>query len=611
LRIRIVALFLILSGIARAQVPVVDRIEPPNWWVGMRQDTLQLMIEGRDLQDITVLSSSACVLIVHVVSSPKYAFVEVVLGENLNPGKIDLNLNNGRASTAISYPMFRREKPTERYQGFSPADVIYLITPDRFANGDTTNDSVVGMKEGLERDEPYGRHGGDIQGVIDRLDYLRDLGVTALWLNPVVENNGKFSYHGYAVTDMYRIDPRFGTNTLYSELVAEAHRRGLKIIMDHVSNHIGINHRWVRSLPTPDWLHGSPENHLPAYHGKLELTDIHADSSALTRVHNGWFSDAMPDLNQQNSFVEKYIIQNTIWWIETTGLDGIREDTYPYIDPAFASRWAKAIRTEYPRFSIVGEVWIQDPAYLPPYQEGGATRGMPDTHLNSLTDFGLFDAFGKVFWDSASISEIYRCLTKDFLYPHPENLVTFLDNHDTQRIMRVNHGDVRRTQFALGLLLTLRGIPQIYYGTEIGMTQGPDHGSSRADFPGGFPGDTRNAFAAEGRTKVENEMSEYVRELLRIRKLHPALQTGKLVHFPPKDDVYCYFRISETEKILVVANNNGGDADVNIGPFRDKLGEGSIRDVKTGKSVRLDGDIIRSVPRYSVNLYQAVLTHGE
>ncbi|HEX9658606.1 MAG TPA: alpha-amylase family glycosyl hydrolase, partial [Bacteroidota bacterium] len=363
MRIQIVVLFLILyiSNLAYAQGPVVDRVEPPNWWVGMRQDTLQLMIEGRDLRDITVSSSSAGVSIVRVVSSPKYAFVDILLEKNLDSGRIDLNLKNDRTSTAISYPIYRREKHTGRYQGFSPADVIYLITPDRFANGDITNDSVVGMSEGMEREEPYGRHGGDIQGVIDHLDYLKDLGVTALWLNPVVENNGKFSYHGYAVTDMYRIDPRFGTNELYRELVSEAHRRGLKIIMDHVSNHIGINHRWVQSLPMPDWLNGSAENHLPAYHGKLELTDIHADSSASIRLRNGWFSDSMPDLNQRNSFVAKYITQNSIWWIETTGLDGIREDTYPYVDPGFASRWARAIRAEYPQFSIVGEVWIQDP----------------------------------------------------------------------------------------------------------------------------------------------------------------------------------------------------------------------------------------------------------
>ncbi|MBI4535350.1 MAG: cyclomaltodextrinase N-terminal domain-containing protein, partial [Ignavibacteriae bacterium] len=494
----------------------------------MKWNRLQLMLYGEHLDNVGVVSQDPGlrVLAVHEIANSSYAFIDVEIGENLDAGEYVLSLEKADGKESISFILLQREDPSGRFQGFDQRDIIYLITTDRFTNGDTTNDEIQGMSEGLDRTNPYGRHGGDIQGIIDKLDYIKDLGVTTIWNQPLVENNGRTSYHGYAVTDMYRIDPRFGTNALFKRFVDEAHSRGLKVIMDHVNNHIGINHPWIKNLPTADWLNGSVEDHQPPYHGKIELHDIHSDSGTRSKATHGWFTDYMPDLNQKNPLVKNYLIQNTLWWIQFSGLDGIRDDTYPYADQEFLSEWCMALLTEYPNFNIVGEVWIQDPAFLAPYQRGSHLPKAFDTNLPSITDFGLYDAFVKVFGSGESISTIHRALAHDFLFPDAEGLVTFLDNHDTRRIMHRVNGDVRRFKLALQLLLTTRGIPQIYYGTEIGMMGGSDHGRIRADFPGGFPGDRRDAFTATGRTAEENGIFQFLKELIALRRSHEALMQG-------------------------------------------------------------------------------------
>ena len=597
----LVLLLFVGSSHAFAQSPKVTKVEPPNWWSGMKWSRVQLMVYGENLGNVTARSArnGIEVVCVHQIANPAYALVDIQIADDAVPGEYTLLLEHADQKAEVSFPLLRREQTTGRHQGFGPRDVIYLITPDRFVDGDTTNDAVPGMLEGIDPDNPYGRHGGDIQGIIGKLDYLRDLGVTALWINPLLENNGRTSYHGYAATDLYNIDPRFGTNQLYRTLVEEAHSRGLKIIKDHVNNHIGINHQWLSNLPTDDWLNGTVDQHQKAYHGKIELSDIHSDSITKSRAAFGWFTDYMPDLNQVNPFVKNYLIQNTLWWIEYSGLDGIREDTYPYIDPRFASEWCAAILSEYPNFNIVGEVWVHDPVFLAPYQRGSFFPKTLDTNLPSVTDFGLFDAFMRVFAQGAGISAIYETLAKDLLYPDPYVLVTFLDNHDIQRIMHQVNGNVKRVRLALSLLLTTRGIPQLYYGTEIGLKGGKDHGRIREDFPGGFTRHVRSAFTPGGRTEQENDIFNYVRKLLQIRKRHPSVAEGTLTHLPPVNELYIFFRTSGSERIMAVANNDSSARELHLSGIRYYLQDTRIlHDLMTdaeiaiipGTRIMLEGD---------------------
>ena len=568
-----------------AQTLRVDRVEPPNWWTGMRWSTPQLLLYGTGLDGVTVESSDPAVRVrsVHPGLTPQHAFVTLEISAKARPGELKLRLRKGAERLEVGWPLLARPDTAGRHRGFGPADVIYLITPDRFANGDPGNDTVAGYEEGVDRSARYGRHGGDIRGIIRRLDYLRGLGITAIWCNPLLENNGRNSYHGYAATDLYRIDPRFGTNDDYAELVREAHRRGLKVVLDHVNNHIGVGHPWVESPPMADWLNGTPGSHLPAYHGKFELHDPNSDSLTKARATLGWFAPSMPDMNQRNRFLANYLIQNTIWWMESTGLDGIREDTYPYVDPSFAAEWCAAVRREYPRTNIVGEVWIQNPVYLGPYQSGSPLNRGVDTHLPSVTDFGLYDAFHRVFAESTGVWPLFGALTQDFVYADPHGLVTFLDNHDIARIMYRVREDTSRFLRAMTVLMTVRGIPQILYGTEIGMVGGRDHGSLRADFPGGWPEDARDAFAAAGRTPLEQALFERVRGLIRLRTSRAALTRGRFVHFAPQKEVYCYARVADGDTLFVVLNNGPGAVEVERRKFAAYLGESSpLRDAVTG-----------------------------
>ena len=584
---------LIVQGLF-AQAPRVDMVEPPNWWTGMKLHKIQLMVYGDHLENATATSVSGDIKILKTSSlpNPSYAFVEVEIEGTAKPGVKTLTLSSSAGSTSFRFPLLKRRQSRTEHQGFNSSDIIYLIVPDRFANGDTTNDNVAGMPDRTDRRDPFARHGGDLRGVINKLDYLKDLGVTTLWLTPVLENNTpQGSYHGYAATNMYKVDSRLGDNDLYKEFVAAAHRRNLKVIMDHVNNHISIDHAWIKNLPTPDWLNGTPENHQRPFNSKTELDDIHSDLLTKQKATNGWFNDRMPDLNQTNPFVGQYLKQSTIWWIEFSGIDGIREDTYPYIDPTFREEWCKTVLTEYPRFNIVGEVWVQDPVFLAPYQRGSYFPRNPRPELPTLTDFGLYDAFLRTFADtSGRIETVFTTLAKDFLYRDPNQLVTFLDNHDIRRIMFNVNGDVKRFKLALLTLLTTRGIPQLLYGTEIGMKGGPDHGSLRADFPGGFPNDPRDAFSESGRTGEENDIFNFTRQLLKIRSMHKSLQSGSLIHFKPQNEVYVFFRISDSDRVLVVVNHNTGKQRVDLLPFANLLQGGiSLRDVMTGHEIELSG----------------------
>lgn len=595
---------------AFAAKPLVSKVEPPNWWRGMRMNRVQLMFYGENLTGVTARSSSRYVKVVQTlaIDNPDYAFVDIEISPKTPPGSYRITLTTQGGKIDVSYPIHRRPNPGNRYRGFDQRDVIYLITPDRFADGDTSNNSIVGMREETNRENPLGRHGGDIQGIIDHLDYARDLGVSTIWINPLIENNNKFaSYHGYAATDLYRIDPRFGSNQLYERMVAVAHKKGLKVILDHVSNHISINHPWITDLPTPDWINGTVLDHRKTSNDKTGLNDIHTDSTVRQITTRGWFAESMPDLNQNNPLVSQYLIQNTIWWIESSGIDGIREDTYPYCEQRYLSTWARAVLDEYPHFNIVGEVWVGDPAFLAPYQKGSPLPKAYDTNLPCITDFALMDSFVGLFGAQASIRVIHDCLAKDFLYADPTQLVTFVDNHDVRRIMYVTEGNVKRTKLALAILLTVRGIPELYYGTEIGMMGGKDHGTIRGEFRGGFPGDQNSAFTVDGRTTQENDVFTYVRQLLHIRKNYPVLASGEFIHYPPVNEGYVYLRAKGKEKILIVVNNRAEQQTVSLANVRPRLGKAkALKNLLNGSITRLIEDPAVDVEGWTAGIYVMV-----
>jgi glycosidase len=587
----------------------IDKVEPPNWWSGMKYNRVQIMVYGSGLINIKAKFNTDDLKIenIHQTENSSYAFIDINVPTGIASDAYILEISNGQSEVQVNFPILSREKYGSGHQGFDPSDIIYLITPDRFVNGDPDNDFVTGMRDKIKPNDILGRHGGDIQGIIDKLEYFQELGVTTLWINPLIENDMDISYHGYGATDFYMIDPRFGTNELYKVLVQKAHQIGLKIIMDHVSNHIGIYHRWMSGLPTTGWLNGTVENHVNNSHHKTVLNDIHGDSILKKNVQQGWFVEEMPDLNQKNIYVANYIIQNTLWWIEYTGIDGIREDTYPYADQNFMANWARTILNEYPSFNIVGEVWIHEPANLATYQSGGYLLHEFDSHLPSVTDFGLFEAFGRVFNRDQSIEEIHRFLSLDFLYPDPYGLVIFLDNHDVMRAIDLVNNDIQKLKMALQILLTTRGIPQLYYGTEIGLKGGEDHGEIRRDFPGGFPGDKRNAFEEDGRTKQENEIWFFLKRLIELRKSHPELSLGKLIHFPVVDEFYIYSRTYKDKNIWIVVNNKREDRVIGLQWLENYYSNIDIlENLKSGERIKVSTDTKLTIPGYDMGIYKQI-----
>ena len=411
----------------------VDRVEPPNWWVGMKYNDIQLLLSGDGLHEVTAefLDRRLSVTGVSPGLTSRHCFVDVSVPDDLPPGRYTLLVRRGDQSRQIEFPLYGRRGSLVEQQGFDASDVIYLITPDRFADGDPENNRAAGTLDEFDPSQPTMRHGGDLQGIIDHLGYLRDLGVTTLWLNPVLENRGVNSYHGYKTTDHYRIDPRFGSNATYRRFVAEAHRHGLKVIFDHVNNHIGLRHPWVSDPPAADWFNGSVDNHLRDKHYLLAITDPHADPAAERMLKTFWFVDKMPDLNLRNPRLARYRIQNTLWWIECSGLDGIREDTYPYADQSYLAEWARVIRQEYPRLNIVGEIWATKSSYIAHFQQRSILPRDFETNLPAVMDFPLMQAMRRFVAGEGKLQDVYAIYAQDFLFTDPDNLLVFLDNHDT------------------------------------------------------------------------------------------------------------------------------------------------------------------------------------
>lgn len=582
----------------------IERVEPPNWWVGFEESNLQLMVYGDNIGKATPVINYNGVTIEKVsqADSSNYLFIDLNISETAKPGnfKLTFEMPDGSAET-YDYELKARTKPAEDYVGFDNTDAVYLITPDRFANGDASNDTDESLNEKtIDRSDDYARHGGDIRGIINHLDYIDEMGFTALWSSPLLINDMKSgSYHGYAMTDFYRVDPRFGTLEEYKELADKAEKRGIKLIMDQIANHAGVEHWWMEDLPFSDWinyqeLYENGEKIIYSNHKRTTNQDLYASEFDKKRMNDGWFVDTMPDLNQRNPFMAKYLIQNSIWWIETLGLGGIRQDTYPYPDKAFMSDWAGAIMTEYPNFNIVGEEWSNNPLLIR-YWQDGVDNGY-DSNLKSTMDFamqskiveGLNEDAG---WEKG-LHRLYAGLSNDFAYASPENIMIFPDNHDMSRIYTQLKEDIPNTKMALSYLLVLPRIPQIYYGTEILMddTENPgDHGLIRTEFPGGWEDSEANAFTGEGLTEEQQDMQSFLKTILNYRKNSDAIHNGKTIHFAPENEVYLISRISENEKVVLILNKNDESVDLDLERFQELGLQGlSMKNLISGEKIQWD-----------------------
>ncbi len=572
----------------------IDRVEPPNWWVGMKSSDLQLMVHGDDIANMDVVFDYPGVDLVSVtkVENPNYLFVDLKLAKDVQPGEFNIDFKSGdEVVSSYSYELLERKANSAKREGFNSSDVIYLITPDRFANGDTSNDEVKGMKEGLNRDDKWGRHGGDIRGIINSLDYLQNLGYTAVWLNPVLENDmPSSSYHGYATTDFYRVDPRYGTNEEYAELNRELDKRGMKLIMDMIFNHCGSEHWWMHDMPMKDWINNYPDIKITT-HRRTVNQDPHASESDIRNMADGWFVKEMPDMNQRNPFLAKYLIQNSIWWVEYAGLEGIRQDTWPYPDKYMMSDWTKELLEEYPDFNVVGEEWSMNPAIVSYWQKGKYNSDGYKNYAPSMMDFPLQSAVAEGLkkdegWDKGLV-QIYEMLANDFLYPHPNDLTIFPDNHDMSRFYVQVGENVDLLKMGVAFFLTTRGIPQIYYGTEILMRHdGSEHGDIRADFPGGWKGDTVNAFTGEGLSAQAKDMQKYVATIQNWRKTATAIHHGKLMHFVPEDGMYTYFRYTADEAVMVVLNKNATEKTLKTDRFKEVISPYSAgKEIISGREI--------------------------
>lgn len=563
---------------------------------------LQVMIHGENAgQWRASVNTPGITLIKQVIGdSPNYLFIYLELGPDVQPGTFNISLKNGKQSQTVSYELKQRTADTNRNLGFNSSDVIYLLMPDRFANGNPDNDTIEGMLEPANRSDPSGRHGGDIKGVSDHLDYIKDLGMTAVWLTPVFENDQTpqyKAYHGYAATDMYKIDRRFGSNEEFIAFVKKCHDMGLKVIMDMIHNHIGDQHWWMKDLPFKDWVHDQTVYGNTNYRGTI-ASDPYASQHDKDRLQKGWFVNEMPDLNQHNQQLADYLIQNTLWWIEYSGVDGIRMDTYLYPYQDYMARWAKETLEAYPNFNIVGESWVETVAHESYWQQDA--KGVSDgyqSYLPSVTDFqihfALRDAFNSGFGWETGIMKLYYALSQDRLYSDPMKNVIFLDNHDIARYFSIMGKNMDHFKMSYAYLLTTRGIPQVYYGTELAFAQGTQggDGDKRADMPGGWAGDSRSIFTASGRTESEKDIFNYVKTITNWRKGSKAIHEGKLLHFVPVNNVYVYFRYTDNERVMVIVNNNDMEVSISRNKHLEMLrGFSSATNVVTGGSIDISSD---------------------
>jgi glycosidase len=579
----------------------IKHLEPAFWWVGMQETGLQLMLHGDNIAELepSLAYPGVTLLATEKVENPNYLFINLQLAADLKPGEFSLILSKaGKLVANYPYKILARQKGSAQRQGFSAEDVIYLITPDRFANGDASNDQLDSLQEGPNRSFKGGRHGGDIQGVIDHLPYLADMGFTQLWLQPVLQNDqANYSYHGYSITDFYQVDKRFGSNELYKTLREKAGEKGLGLIMDMVLNHIGSEHWWMQDLPSKDWINNGGE-FTPTSHRREALHDPHGTAQDLQQFASGWFVPTMPDLNQRNPLLAKYLIQNAIWWVEYAGLSGIRVDTYSYSDKDFLAHWSLHLMQEYPQLNIVGEEWTTNPAMVAYWQSGTKRHDDYVSSLPSVMDFPLQNALVSSLKEgetwATGLRKLYETIASDFLYGDPGNLVVFPDNHDMSRIYTQLDEDDALYKIALSYFLTTRGIPQIFYGTEILMANPgtDDHGIIRTDFPGGWPGDVQNAFTGKGLSDKQLNAQNHLKQLLNWRKSSDAIKFGKLTHYAPEKGTYVYFRHWQDNVVMVAINKNSQTTELELARFSQFLSaKDKAQDVMSGELINLDKSI--------------------
>ncbi|ARV14439.1 glycoside hydrolase family 13 protein [Polaribacter sp. SA4-12] len=593
----------------------LERVEPTNWWVGLKNTSLQLLVKEDKIGNSKPSISYAGVSIekVHKARSENYLFLDLKIDKSTKAGKFDIVFTfDDSTKKTHTYELKSREKSAEYYVGFNSSDAIYLITPDRFSNADESNDINKKLKEtSLDRADDYKRHGGDLQGIINHVDYISDLGFTTVWPTPVLTNDmPKGSYHGYAITDYYQVDPRFGTLDDYKKLAQKLKEKGMKLIMDQVANHCGLEHWWMKDIPFKDWVNYQKnyeenienwnwETNINSNHRRTTNQDSYASEIDRKENNEGWFVAGMPDLNQRNPFMANYIIQNSIWWIETLGLGGIRQDTYPYPDKEFMSNWAGSIMNEYPNFSIVGEEWSYNPLLVGYWQKGAKNKDGYESNLRSTMDFpmqkNIIDGLNEEeSWDKGLV-KIYEGLANDFYYATPKDIMVFLDNHDKSRLYTEVKEDVTKAKMALGYMLMMPRIPQVYYGTEILMddTANPgDHGLIRTDFPGGFKGDKINAFTSEGLNAEQKEMQSFVSKVLNYRKKSEAIQDGKTIHFAPFMGTYFLFRTKGDETVVHIINKNEAPITIDLKRFKEVgLAGKKLKNIITGEDFLWNDEI--------------------
>jgi glycosidase len=594
-------LVLWLSTFALA-APEITKVEPPNWWANHSLNPVRVLVRGRNLQGARVTARAGIMVSnLKVNAAGTYLFADLRINRNARPGAYPLRITTADGNVEAPFEITAPLPRAGNFQGFNQDDVIYLLMPDRFANGDTANDDPSVSRGLFDRTKPRRYHGGDLQGVINQLPYLKDLGVTALWLNPVYDNNNQLDmqetdrgepstgYHGYGATDFYAVEEHFGDVTKFRELVQKAHALGLKIIQDQVANHCGPYHAWVNEAPTPTWFNGTAAAHIDENWQTQLLRDPHVPAEWLKPVLNGWFVNLLPDFNQNDPEAARYIIQNTLWWLGMTGLDAIRQDTLPYVPRKFWNEWMTAIKREYPNVNVVGETLDGSVPQVAFFQGGVKRWDGVDSKIDTEFDYPLYYAIRDTFAKGQSTKRLSEILSQDHLYPNADVLVTLLGSHDVARFMSEQGATVAGLKLAFTFLLTTRGIPQLYYGDEIALPGGNDP-DNRRDFPGGWSGDARNAFDAAGRTAKENEVFEHLKKLLRLRKDWVPLRRGKLYHLMLNEQTYGYARVTAGKTVVVVINNTAQPATVEFGlPAELRLAEGAtLRNVLgAGAEVRV------------------------
>ncbi len=587
----------------------VLRVDPPNWWTGMQNNVLQLLVNGKNIAEyntVTIQPEGINIVAINKVENKDYLFLELQINQNALPGTYSFTFKNNAKELTYKYQILNKNAEAKAIEGLNNSDLIYLIMPDRFANGNLNNDIIANFNEAkISRDSVLCRHGGDIAGIANQLNYIADLGATTLWLNPVQENNQpKESYHGYAITDHYKIDARLGTNDDYKNLVQSCHQKKMKVVMDMVFNHTGNEHYLYKNKPDADWFHHF-NNFTRTNYRATAVMDPYASEYDKNLMQNGWFDKHMPDLNQQNKYVANYLIYNSIWWIETTAINGFRVDTWAYPDQEFMKKWTEAILKEYPKFSIFGEVWEHGPAIQAQFAsniyEGKNKGSMP-----GIIDFELYyainDALTKDFGWTEGAAKIYYTLAQDFLYKDPKKNVIFLDNHDLSRFTSMIDGNIEKFKSGIAFLFTTRGIPSIFYGTEILMKawSNPD-AKVRLDFPGGWPNDSINKFSDVGRNANEKEAYNCIKKLASYRKNCKAITEGKLIQFVPENGIYVYFRLYENQKVMVIMNTTNKTVDCETYRFKEIL-----KDANTAVNI-LDGQKVNNLGQIKLMPNQTIV----